>query len=532
MSCILLLFLKSKRGFRLIDGKTGNTRFLAVIVVGLLVTLGTHIARAQSGANIHAGAEAQAAIAVTANGLDAQEKAKAAADEGELQLVVALFRHGIRAPLKGFYDNAGKHSESPWPDLEKDWHVGPPQDGYGQLTPQGVQAAKTLGRYYADYYRKGAWSKGFTAYLWADSADQRTRATARALTDGLRTPGIAAKWDSLKPDGTLDLLFHPFKAKCGKPDPIKLGNIAKDINDNWFSWRNQRKTEFAELDKVLATDKSKAPLNTVNDVAIVCRDDEKTICKDAGAACQSPISWCGRIGTTPYQGQFPYASSASEAFLLEYATNMPSANVGWNRVPVPAPKTGPWNLRTMLQLHEFYFDQTERKLSAGEPYLARIAGSNLIREILATLGKQTGGCQHGPPENQFVGLVGHDTNLANVGALLGLRWQFDDKSLPPDTLGLPANDALPAGALVFELRRLSDGRNFVKIEYVAQSLSQMRNNGPGAFRLNVSCTDTKGRRLAVCNLPLEEFTELVQKAYGKCEFLSTCVKGKPPTCPP
>jgi 4-phytase / acid phosphatase len=527
----------------LIDGKTSNTRFLAVIALGLLVTLGAHMARAQSGAHSNTGTETQAASAVNASGLDAQNldaqnkdaqnldaQNKAAADEGELQLVVALFRHGIRAPLKGFYDNAGKHSESRWPELVTDWHVGAPPNGYGQLTPQGIQAAKNLGRYYADYYRKGAWPKGFTAYLWADSADQRTRATAQALTDGLRTPNVDVRWDSLKPD-TLDLLFHPFKAKCGKPDPIKLGNIAKDINDNWVSWRNQRKTEFAELNKVLATDKSAAPLNTVNDVAIVCRDDAKNICKDAGAACQSPISWCGRIGTTPYQGQFPYASSASEAFLLEYATNMPSANIGWNRVPVPAPKTGPWNLRTMLELHEFYFDQTERKLSDGEPYLPRIAGSNLIREILATLGKQKDGCQHAPLEYQFVGLVGHDTNLANVGALLGLQWRFDDKSLPPDTLGLPANDALPAGALVFELRRLSDGRNFVKIEYVAQSLSQMRNNGSGAFRLNVSCTDTKGRRLAVCNLPLEEFAELVQKAYGKGEFLSTCVKDKPTTCP-
>jgi 4-phytase/acid phosphatase len=515
-----------------IDGKTGSTRILAVMAAGLLVMLGAHIAGAQAGAHVNAGSETQAASAVSANGLDAQDTS--AADEGELQLVVALFRHGIRAPLKGFYDKAGKHSESRWPELVTDWRVDPAPDGYGQLTPQGIQAARKLGRYYADYYRKGAWSKGFSAYLWADSADQRTRATADALTNGLRTPGMHVQQDFLKPAGTLDLLFHPFKAKCGTPDPVKIGKMVEDINEKWPSWRLQHNVQFVELDKALATDKSEAPLNKVNDVAYVCKDDQKNICKDTDdsknkppAACQSPISWCGKIGTVPYQGQFPYASSASEAFLLEYATNMPSRNVGWNRVPVPAPRTGPWNLRTMLQLHEFYFDQTERKLTDGEPYLARIAGSNLIREILATLGRQTGGCQHAPLEYQFVGLVGHDTNLANVAALLGLEWQFDDKSLPPDTLGLPANDALPAGALVFELRRLGDGRDFVKIEYVAQGLSQMRNNGLGAFRLNVSCHDTKGRRLAVCNLPREEFAALVQKALGDGKFLSKCIDGKP-----
>jgi putative membrane protein len=42
---------------------------------------------------------------------------------GELQLVVALFRHGIRAPLPDFAEHAGEHSGKPWPDFNA-WGVG------------------------------------------------------------------------------------------------------------------------------------------------------------------------------------------------------------------------------------------------------------------------------------------------------------------------------------------------------------------------------------------------------------------------
>src|SRR5262249_10462987 len=70
--------------------------------------------------------------------------------DGDLKVVVALFRHGVRAPLETFGKNAGKHSKQAWPDLRKDWHVCP--DCWGYLTPQGSDAARVLGAYYGDYY--------------------------------------------------------------------------------------------------------------------------------------------------------------------------------------------------------------------------------------------------------------------------------------------------------------------------------------------------------------------------------------------
>src|SRR5690348_16814732 len=81
---------------------------------------------------------------------------------GELKLVVALFRHGVRAPLEAFGKDAGTHSKKAWPDLKNDWHVCP--DCWGYLTPQGSNALRVLGAYYGNYYSKNAWPTKFSIY--------------------------------------------------------------------------------------------------------------------------------------------------------------------------------------------------------------------------------------------------------------------------------------------------------------------------------------------------------------------------------
>ena len=147
---------------------------------------------------------------------------------------------------------------------------------------------------------------------------------------------------------------------------------------------------------------------------------------------------------------------------------------GWGRVKVGPIGDGP-TLSELLPLHEFYFEQTER-----DPYLAGIQGANLVREIFLQLNRKAdrplpvGTCPRGDADDQFVGLVGHDTNLAHLNRLLNVEWNFKDSQLPADTRHLPDNDALPAGALVFELR--GEKPNYrVRIQYVSQTLGEIRN---------------------------------------------------------
>src|SRR4029077_19542234 len=128
----------------------------------------------------------------------------------------------------------------------------------------------------------------------------------------------------------------------------------------WKSWLSAHNNDFGKLYGILACS-NKAP---------GCQPLRESV-DDAtawtsGERASSAITW---------KGQFPYASSASEAFLLEFANGMPADKVGWGRVAV-APDDARAPLRSVLALHEFYFDRTER-----EHYLAWLQGSNLVREI-------------------------------------------------------------------------------------------------------------------------------------------------------
>src|ERR1700704_697456 len=156
-----------------------------------------------------------------------------AASENELKLVVALFRHGVRAPLPGFEPKtANNYSRQGWPDLPA-WKV-PPTKGWGDLTTRGQVLATALGRYYAQWYGKNGWPAGFKVYLWADT-DQRTVDTADALDPGLQTGGILKKNITVRCLTTnlskknVDPLFHPFQAGCGTPNPNKLAITVANI---------------------------------------------------------------------------------------------------------------------------------------------------------------------------------------------------------------------------------------------------------------------------------------------------------------
>jgi Histidine phosphatase superfamily (branch 2) len=447
-------------------------------------------------------------------------KGTSAGADGDLHLVVAVFRHGIRAPLEAFAKRAGDHSAKSWP-LLPEW-VGPGSGlTWGDLTPHGREAVVALGGYHGTWYSR-EWGKDYRVYLWAD-VDTRTPDTADALARGFNRSGIQNVTLGIRTDGEQDPLFHAYRAQCGRPNAKILSQIAADINNNWQEWHDRYKLSFVELYESLgcvAPNKC-TPLSHVMDSAQPCLDQQ---------TCSAPIRWTGKIGETEYAGRFPYASSASEAFLLEFANGMRSDKVGWGNVAVLPPpfRDKPSQLRDMLHLHEIYFDRTER-----QPDLALMQGSNLVREILVQFKRKAGQNIDGQRPrasgaNQFVGLVGHDTNLAQVGSLLGLGWYFYDERRPltPDTLFLPPNHALPAGALVFELRRCGfrkhDNSWFVRIEYATQTLLQMRSpsNQGDPFRLAVSCRDETGKYLSPCQLTLDAFTTLVTKALGVTILIS------------
>ncbi|HMC31686.1 MAG TPA: histidine-type phosphatase, partial [Candidatus Angelobacter sp.] len=108
--------------------------------------------------------------------------------------------------------------------------------------------------------------------------------------------------------------------------------------------------------------------------------------------------------------------------------------------------------------HTAYF-----RLVQQPEIVAQIQGSNLAYHILAQLQI----ARNSPPAaRKLVIFSGHDTNIANVAALLKLSWKLPD---------LPNDDTPPAGALVFELYSgASPDDDYVRIRYVHQTVPQLR----------------------------------------------------------
>jgi 4-phytase/acid phosphatase len=190
-------------------------------------------------------------------------------------------------------------------------------------------------------------------------------------------------------------------------------------------------------------------------------------------------------------GPVTAAATLAENLLLEYTQGMSQADTGWGCIDGVT-------LRAIMQVNSANWDYSKRT-----PAVARIFASTLLDRILKTMrqsvngGGATGAAipgAIGKPGDRLVILVGHDTNIATVAGALGIDWVFDGR----------VDDTPPGGALLFELwRPRNGGKPFVRLEYIAQTLEQMRNAEaltpanppavapifvPGCGRQDLSCT--------------------------------------------
>jgi 4-phytase/acid phosphatase len=365
----------------------------------------------------------------------------ALAAEYELVSTVIISRHGVRSPIDG-HPALATFAADPWPS----WPVPP-----GDLTPRGAELALLLGVYYRDHYAaqglfaaQGCPQPG-DVFAWAD-VDQRTRVTAASLLEGM-FPGCGLT-AGYRAGARVDPLFHPARAGTCRIDAAQARRSVLDrIGGNFTAVLSSHRSELAAMQSVL---KCCGPA--------VCR------ASGANAACTltdlatTITASHGRVRLT---GPISIASTAAEVFLLEYAQGLPADQVAWGRASTPAA------LQPLLRLHVLNFD-----LMLRAPYLAAREGSALVQRVLAAMRRAIDGRAEAnePVGRKLTLLVGHDTNLANIGGMLGLHWSLP--SYLPDATP-------PAGALHFELRReRASGSHAVRVRYIAQTLEQMRERAP------------------------------------------------------
>lgn len=331
----------------------------------------------------------------------------------QVERVLMVFRHGVRAPLPG---EIGAQATSPWPA----WPV-----AASVLTPHGDKGMRLLGAYHRHWLVQAGVlpERGCPAKdsLWIHSnTEQRTIASAGALADTL-APGCGAGVEH-RAENSDDPLFHPVEAGV------------------------------VDFDAKAAVASIAAETGGPDAIVTPYRPALDTMARVLGCASGCDRLW-GAASLAPsddghslsLHGPIASSSGTAEVFLLEYAEGMSMDNVGWGRASAD-------DLAAMSRLHALLFD-----IHARPRYMAERLGAPLANLVIQRFG------QADAPRLSV--LVASDNNIAALASLLGVHFQVP---------GYGRDDPPPGGALVLELLGDAKGHRFVRVSYRAQTLQQLR----------------------------------------------------------
>jgi 4-phytase / acid phosphatase len=356
----------------------------------------------------------------------AADAARSRAGDLALERVVIVERHGVRSPTRA-PEALARYASQPW----HAWPVTP-----GLLTDHGRRDVELMGAWLrADYAAKGLWPASGpapkdAAYVWADGKDQRTRVSGQALLDGA-FPGSGLK-DSFGPEGMSDKIFDAVSTGACPLDLDKARNsVIAEAGGDLDNPRPDYKAALAALTAVLKRGDRPDP------------DAHNTVT-------------AGKAGELRYAGPLADAATSAENVYLEYVQGFPLSEVGWGRAGSPAAVAG------FMPMHDISFDLTRRT-----PYLAGHYGAVMMRGVLGALDGKAALPGQSAPVKMAV-FAGHDSNLANMGGILGVRWTLPNQ---PD-------DTAPDTAMAFEVWKSKSGQRYVRVAIIYQTIDQLRNESP------------------------------------------------------
>jgi len=350
-----------------------------------------------------------------------------------LERVVLVMRHGVRPPTKSAKSMASL-SDSAWPD-DTAWGAAP-----GELTPHGGLAIKKLGADLREFYADAGLvaTRGSIAnqtLIWADGADQRTRATAQLLAQGLaQDPDspIAIAWS----DKDIDPVFDGLGSGVCQLDPAAAQQavLAQGAIDTPASL-----AALAKLQTVLAPQ----------------------ACEHGAGMCLAGASKLSATATdVKISGPLSTGATVAEVLLLEYENALPADQVGWGRVNRA-------DFEQLLFVHEHTSNLTRRT-----PYIASRRAYPLVQLILNTLlekneaNKASSTVPAINESQRLIVLTGHDTNLSNLAGVFGLDWHLADQ---PDVTA-------PGTTIAFERwRDNKTGQAILRLRLFYQDMDQVRN---------------------------------------------------------
>ncbi|WLS77545.1 bifunctional glucose-1-phosphatase/inositol phosphatase [Erwinia pyri] len=392
--------------------------------------------------------------------------AYAADDDYQLEQVLMMSRHNLRAPLADNGSVLAQSSKKAWPK----WDV-----PGGQLTTKGGVLEVYMGRYTREWLAQQGLLKEDVCpttdevYAYANSL-QRTVATAQFFITGA-FPGCDIPVSHQDEMGTMDPVFNPV------------------ITDGSEAFNKQALTAMNGAGEKLALKPAFQRLEKIIDYKNAPACEGKKQC-DLSSDNQNKFS--AENGKEPnVSGPLKVGNSLVDAFTLQYYEGMPLDQVAWGQIKTPEQ----WKELSAIKngYQDTLFTSPEVARDVAAPLVDYIR-SMLVDEDKASAPKVTL-------------MVGHDSNIASLLTAL----DFKPYTLPEQ------NERTPIGGMI-QFQRWHDKKNdreLVKVEYVYQSTEQLRNATPLSLdtppervtlQMNGCPTDANG----FC--PWDQFTQVLNKA--------------------
>ncbi|WP_313652432.1 bifunctional glucose-1-phosphatase/inositol phosphatase [Pantoea sp.] len=351
--------------------------------------------------------------------------ALAADSNMQLQQVLMLSRHNLRAPLADNGSVLEQSTKKSWPQ----WDV-----PGGQLTTKGGVLEVYMGNYTRQWLaqqglvKNGSCPDSNNIFVYANSL-QRTVATAQFFVNGA-FPGCDVAVTHQDQMGTMDPIFNPVITDGSEAFNKKALAAMAAANE-----KLSLKPAFQRLEKIVDYKASPACNN-----------------KKSCDLSSGQNTFSAENGKEPnVSGPLKVGNSLMDAFTLQYYEGFPLDQVAWGQIKTPEQWKALSAIKNGYQDALFTSPDVSREVAAP---LVDYIRSQLVDQDKANAPKVTL-------------MVGHDSNIASLLSAL----QVKPYELPDTYEKTPIG-----GQVVFE--RWHDAKNdkdLLKVEYVYQSADQLRN---------------------------------------------------------
>ncbi|WP_312272987.1 bifunctional glucose-1-phosphatase/inositol phosphatase [Pseudescherichia sp.] len=356
--------------------------------------------------------------------LTAGAQAQTTPEGYQLQQVLIMSRHNLRAPLADNGSVLQQSTPNKWPE----WDV-----PGGQLTTKGGVLEVYMGHYMREWLaeqglvKAGECPTSDAVYAYANSL-QRTVATAQFFITGA-FPGCDVPVHHQDAMGTMDPTFNPV------------------ITDKDAAFRDKAVQAMQTERQGMQLDESYKLLAQITHYADSPSCKEKQVCSLTDPKDTFSAGYEKEPGVS---GPLKVGNSLVDAFTLQYYEGFPMDQVAWGEIKTDQQ----W--RVLSKLKNGYQDSL---------FTSTAVAQNVAKPLVKYIDKALVTDRASAPKVTL--LVGHDSNIASLLTALDFKpYQLHDQY-----------ERTPIGGkIVFQ--RWHDqtaNRDLMKIEYVYQSTEQLRN---------------------------------------------------------